>query len=444
MRRVTSAERPGKSRAGGEAGGDAAAAAGSAGAAAPLDEVPGGASASAGTVASAGFAEAPASAGSAGASASAGAPAPLDDERLARELIEQVEGRATITDDEAEEIRCLGFESRFRPVVAIGVVAALAAAFLLSFGVGRYSMNPLDVVDTVFRTIIGDYANIDVNMWRTVFLIRLPRIAVVMLVGAGLALAGASYQGMFKNPLTSPDLLGASTGASVGAAFALLLSLGNTSVQLFAFVGGLLAVGMAVWLARFVRYDAMLALVLAGILVSTLFEAVMSGIKLFADGDDKLPEITYWLMGSFARVDASDVLPFAVPMAAGMALLLLNAWKLNALSFGDEEARALGVNTGATRLLVILGATLATSVSVAIAGVVGWVGLVVPHLARALVGPNYKVLLPTSMAVGAVFLLLVDNVSRLTLSVEIPIGILTAVLGVPFFVFIFRKNMRGW
>lgn len=363
---------------------------------------------------------------------------------LAEDMLRRIESDADITEEELGAIRGTKFESRFSARVAVGIVAALLVAMLGSFMVGRYSMNPLDVITTLWYALVGDYGSIDGGMYRSMFNIRLPRIFIVIMVGAALAMAGASYQGMFKNPLTSPDLLGASAGASVGACLGLLLNLGGDMVQVFAFVGGLVAVGMTVWLTRFVDYEPMLGLVLAGILVSTLFQAAMSAIKLLADGDDKLPEITYWLMGSFSRADAVDIVPFLIPMLLGFALLLSQSWQLNVLSFGDDEARALGVNTSRTRLLVILGATLITSVSVAVAGVVGWIGLVVPHLARAIVGPNYRVLLPASMAVGAVFLLLVDDISRLLLAVEIPIGILTAVLGVPFFVFIFRRNMRGW
>ena len=265
-----------------------------------------------------------------------------------------------------------------------------------------------------------------------------------MLVGAALSTAGASYQGMFRNPLTSPDLLGASAGASLGACLALLLNMSGEMVQLFAFIGGMTAVGLAVMFNRVVDYDPTLGLVLAGILVSTLFQSGTSLIKFMADANDKLPTITFWLMGSFAAIDLTDLVMLLAPMAIGFGVLISQAWKLNVLSFGDEEARAMGVNTRRTRLLVIFAATLITSISVSVAGIVGWIGLVIPHLARAVVGPNYKVLLPTSMFIGATYLLLVDDIARLIATVEIPIGILTAILGVPFFVIIFRHNMRGW
>ena len=343
------------------------------------------------------------------------------------------------------------------------IAVAVVFMFFLSFMLGKYSMTPLEVCSVALGFIpkwfgylgaafpdpaaIMQVISLDVPMdtpERVLFKIRLPRILVVMLVGAALAIAGASYQGMFKNPLTSPDLLGASTGASFGACLALLLSLSGEYVQLFAFIGGMVAVGLAVWLNKMVDYDPTLGLVLAGILVSTLFQSGMSLIKLVADADDKLPSITFWLMGSFASINWADFLMCLLPMVFGFVLLVSQSWKLNVLSFGDEEARSMGVNTRLTRLVVIFASTLVTSISVAVAGVVGWIGLVIPHLARAIVGPNYKVLLPTSMFVGAAYLLIVDNMARLLASVEIPIGILTAILGVPFFIIIFRRNMKGW
>ncbi len=383
------------------------------------------------------------------ATAPAAAAAAKDAGQIARELVSKTSGNQDgLTDEELKELSNVTFRGHLSARAFFVIVLVLLAAMLASLSLGRYSMNPLDALSTVWYVIqgsfTGDYGSLDENMYRSLFKIRLPRVFIVMLVGGALAMAGASFQGMFKNPLTSPDLLGASAGASVGACLGLLLNMGGTNVQIMAFVGGLVAVGCTVWLTRFVQYDAMLGLVLAGILTSTLFQSIMSAIKLLADGNNKLPEITYWLMGSFSKADAVDIWPFVIPMLIGFVLLLINARKLNVLSFGDEEARALGVNTKTTRLWVILGATLITSVSVAVAGIVGWIGLVVPHLARAIVGPNYKALLPTSLLVGAVFLLLVDNLSRLILSVEIPIGILTSVLGIPFFAFIFKKNMRGW
>ena len=345
------------------------------------------------------------------------------------------------------------FGRKVSPLTAVALVLALVALILFSYAIGRYAVPVGDLLAGVFTHFFepelidpqsASYSVEAERIDRVIFNIRGPRIALVCLVGAALACAGASYQGMFKNPLVSPDILGSSAGASLGACLAMLLNLDNFAIQVFAFVGGLLAVGMAVLLNRIVKYDPTLGLVLGGILVSSLFSSGTSFIKLVADSQDKLPTIQFWLMGSFNRVDSDDLMLAVIPLVIGFVILIIMAWRLNVLSFGDEEARSMGINTRSTRLLVIFASTLLASVSVAVAGMIGYVGLVVPHLARAIVGPNYKVLLPTSMFVGACFLLVIDDIARVLMAVEIPIGILTAIVGVPFFVVIFRNQMRGW
>lgn len=359
------------------------------------------------------------------------------------------------SDARAEE----ALNRRVAPWIKVAIGLSLVGIMVLSFALGRYPINPIELVQTVYglaNNAVADFlqaafgvtvplVEVDQKMATALLNIRLPRIMVVVLVGAALAVAGASYQGMFKNPLVSPDLLGASAGASLGACLALLLDMPNSMVQLLAFAGAMIAVGGAVWMNKMVnRYDAILGLVLGGMLVSTLFQSGTSLIKFMADANDKLPAITFWLMGSFSRIDQNDFLMILLPMVLGFSLLLIERWKLNVLSFGEEEAKSLGINTRRVRTVVIFAATLIVACSVAVSGIVGWVGLVIPHLARAIVGPNYKVLLPASMFIGAGYLLLVDNVARLISSTEIPIGILTAILGVPFFIFIFRHNMKGW
>ncbi|MDO5043023.1 MAG: iron ABC transporter permease [Slackia sp.] len=323
------------------------------------------------------------------------------------------------------------------------IFAALVVIIIASFSVGKYPISPAELIQTISNSIFNPAA-VDPQMQTALFNIRLPRILVVVMVGAALAAAGSAYQGMFRNPLVSPDLLGASAGASLGACLALVLDMPSTGVQLFAFAGGMVAVGCVVWLNRAIRYDELLGLVLGGILVSTLFQSGVSLLKFLADSNDKLPEITFWLMGGFSRVDQNDLFAIIIPMAAGFGVLMLERWKLNALSFGEEEARSLGINVSRVRLVVIFASTLIVSVAVAVSGVVGWVGLVIPHLARAIVGPNYRALIPASMFIGASYLLLVDDLCRMLLSLEIPIGILTAIIGVPFFIVIFKHNMKGW
>jgi iron complex transport system permease protein len=314
---------------------------------------------------------------------------------------------------------------------------------LVSLLLGSYFAWPSQVVADVIEHFNGS-ALTDPKLDVALFNIRIPRVVIVVLVGMALSVAGASYQGMFKNPLVSPDILGASAGASFGACLAMLMNLGNAFIQSFAFIGGLIAVGLVMLINRVVRGDALLGLILGGILVGTLFSSGTSIIKLVADADDKLPAITFWLMGSFAGAENDDVLPLLIPMGIGFALVLCQSWNLNVMSFGEDEAKSLGLNTSLTRTLVIIGATLLTASSIAVAGIIGWIGLVVPHLTRALVGPNYVALLPTTMLTGAIFLLVVDNFARLVYSVEIPIGLLTSILGVPFFIVIYRRNLRGW
>lgn len=349
-------------------------------------------------------------------------------------------------------------DRKVEPWIKIAIGIALLGIVLVSFALGRYPISPVELISTLgglANNALADFAahfgvaipHVEVNQQMATALmnIRLPRILVIMLVGAALAVAGASYQGMFKNPLVSPDILGASAGASFGACLALLFDMSNSMVQLFAFIGAMVAVGGAVWMNKMVnKYDALLGLVLGGMLVTTLFQSFTSLVKFMADANDKLPAITFWLMGSFSRINQADLAVIVAPMLAGFVLLMLERWKLNVLSFGEEEARSLGVNTGRVRLIVIFASTLIVACSVAVAGIVGWVGLVIPHLARSIVGPNYKVLLPTSMFIGAGYLLIVDDLCRLMASTEIPIGILTAIIGVPFFIFIFRHNIKGW
>ncbi len=327
-------------------------------------------------------------------------------------------------------------DRKVEPWIKMAIGIALLGIVLVSFALGRYPISPVELISTLgglannaFADFVAHfgvaipYVEVNQQMATALMNIRLPRILVVMLVGAALAVAGASYQGMFKNPLVSPDILGASAGASFGACLALLFDMSNSMVQLFAFIGAMVAVGGAVWMNKMVnKYDALLGLVLGGMLVTTLFQSFTSLVKFMADANDKLPAITFWLMGSFSRINQTDLAVIVAPMLAGFVLLMLERWKLNVLSFGEEEARSLGVNTGRVRLIVIFASTLIVACSVAVAGIVGWVGLVIPHLARSIVGPNYKVLLPTSMFIGAGYLLIVDDLCRLMASTEIPIG----------------------
>ena len=263
---------------------------------------------------------------------------------------------------------------------------------------------------------------------------------IAALIGAGLSAAGAAYQGIFKNPMVSPDVLGASSGAGFGAALGLFLSFSYQGVSFLAFVLGLSAVGAVCLISSRVKYNQTLGLVLAGMMISSLFTAAVSFLKLVADPNNTLPVITYWLMGSLASIRPKD-LAFAAPwIIGGIIPIYLLRWKINVLTLGEEEARCIGVNTSAVRLAVVLCATLITSAAVSVSGLIGWVGLVIPHFARMLVGSDYRKMLPASLLLGASFLLVVDNFARLLATSEIPIGILTAFVGAPFFLWLILRE----
>lgn len=275
--------------------------------------------------------------------------------------------------------------------------------------------------------------------------IRLPRLLACLLVGSGLALAGSSYQGLFNNPMVSPEILGASAGAGFGAAVGILLGFDFAAIQALSFAGGLVAVLLAWTLAAGLcrRGDPVLMLVLVGILVGSMFTALISLTKYMADPYNKLPVITFWLLGSFAAITPKDLRLAGIPIVLGCIPLLLLRWRLNVLCMGEQEARTLGVNTTALRFCVIVCATLITAATVSMCGMVGWIGLVVPHLARLVVGPNHKILLPTAALMGGGFLLLVDDVARTAGSLEIPVGVLTALIGAPFFLFLLMRERRS-
>ena len=350
------------------------------------------------------------------------------------------EAAAFLEDDLLRERANEAFSPHVSMSVKIGSAVALVAAVLISFAIGPMNIMPDELVQTIWAHITGTVPpNAAANT--VLFNIRLPRVLCVVLVGAALSTAGAAYQGMFKNPLVSPDLLGANAGASFAACLALLCNQTAFMVTVWAFAGGLVAVVFAVWLHKIVRYDETLSLVLAGIMVSTLFESGVTLVKCMADAYDKLPSITYWLMGSFSSANMSDFKLCLIPIIVGIVMLVALSNELNAMSMGEDEAHALGVNTKRSRMLVIFASTLVTSASVAIAGVVGWIGLVVPHMARAIVGSNYKALLPASIVIGSTFLIVIDTLARSIATVEVPIGVLTAIIGVPMFLVVFRRNV---
>jgi iron complex transport system permease protein len=315
--------------------------------------------------------------------------------------------------------------------------------FFSSFLIGRYPISPIDVILTILSPIFPDFM-VSPSISSIVFNIRLPRIIAAMIVGGSLAISGAAFQGIFKNPLVSPDILGVSQGAGFGAALAILLTGGNLLVQIFSFVFGLISVAITYLISKSYRAGGILVLVLCGVAISAFFNALISGAKFIADPYDKLPQIVYWLMGSLSSINLDKLFNIIVPIVIGIVILILLRWRLNLLAMGDEEAQSLGLNPSRLRLIIIISCTLVTSASVSISGIIGWVGLLVPHITRMLVGPDHKVLIPASLSIGASFLLLIDNVSRTATSIEMPIGILTAIIGVPLFLYLLRKGYSQW
>lgn len=314
--------------------------------------------------------------------------------------------------------------------------AVFLAVLLGSLLVGRYALSPGQLVHMLWARISGGAADWPISDDKVVFAVRLPRVAAAALVGAALEVSGAAYQGMFRNPMVSPDILGASTGAGFGAAVAILLGAGYFGISAAAFCCGLLAVAAAWLVSRLSKADQAVALILAGMMISSLFSAGTSFVKLVADTQQQLPAITYWLMGSLSSIKDKDVVFLAIPVALGMIPLFFLRWRMNLLTVGEEEAQSMGVNTRRLRGAVIVCATLLTSASVAVSGMIGWVGLVIPHFCRMLFGYDYRRLIPAGALFGAAFLLAVDDIARLVTTGELPLGILTAFVGAPLFLYL--------
>ena len=282
-------------------------------------------------------------------------------------------------------------------------------------------------------------------MENVILQVRGPRVLAAALVGAALAVAGTAFQGLFRNPLVSPDILGASSGAALGAVLGIFFSLGIFAIQALAFVGGLIAVAAVYLIGSAVRSrDPILVLVLTGVVIGALLGAGVGLIKYLADPYNQLPAMTFWLLGSLAATSVADLVPLFGPVALGTIVLVALRWRMNVMSLPDEEARALGLPTGPLRVAIVAAATLVTSASVATAGIIGWVGLVVPHIARTLVGPDFARLLPAAALLGGGFLLVIDTLARTMAAIEIPLGILTALVGTPFFIWLLASVSRTW
>lgn len=345
---------------------------------------------------------------------------------------------------EAPSRALVGVSIRRARLVVVASAALLLVLAAVSLVLGRYPIDPAQAV-LMLVDRVAPVERVWTNQQEALFFnVRLPRIALACMVGASLSAAGAAFQGTFRNPLVSPDVLGASQGAALGAAAALLAGAGSFAVSAWAFAAAMATVAVVMLVsARARASEHSLTVVLVGVMVSSLCQAGVSFAKLVADPSNQLPAITYWLMGSLTGARMTDVLFAAVPMAVGAAVLLALRWRINLLTMGDDEARTMGVNARRLRMAVMVAATLLTAASVSVSGMIGWVGLVIPHVARMLIGCDYRRLLPASMLMGASFLLVVDNVSRLAYTAEIPIGILTAFLGAPFFLYLIMTRRRG-
>lgn len=308
---------------------------------------------------------------------------------------------------------------------------------LFSLSMGRFAIP----IENVLQTLMGHNPNDMQN--NIIFNLRLPRIFAAVLVGAALSVAGATFQGIFRNPLVSPDLLGVSSGACIGAAMAILLGLGLLAIQGFAFVGGLVAVLLTMSLPKLVKRDSTIILVLSGIIISGFMMACLGLVKYLADPETQLADIVYWQMGSLTKVSYQNLNLLAPIILLTTAALLMMRWRINVLSLGDREAQLIGANIRLERNLMVMLATLLTASAVCLSGTIGWIGLIIPHLARLFIGDNNLRTLPLSALIGAIFLLVIDTLARNLYTQEIPLGILTGFIGAPFFAWVLVKQRVG-
>jgi iron complex transport system permease protein len=327
-------------------------------------------------------------------------------------------------------------------IIALGV---LALGLIVAFTVGRYPVSLAELADVLLSRLTGRASSASPAVENVVLLVRGPRVVAAVLVGAALAVAGTAFQGLFRNPLVSPDILGASSGAALGAVIGIFFSLGVIGIESLAFAGGLIAVAAVYVIGSLLQSrDPILVLVLTGVVIGALLGAGVGLVKYLADPYNQLPAMTFWLLGSLAATTVADLLPLIGPVAVGTIVLMALRWRLNVMSLPEDEARALGLATGPLRIAIVSAATLVTSASVATSGIIGWVGLVVPHLARALVGPDFPRLIPTAALLGGGYLLFIDTLARTAAPIEIPLGILTAVIGTPFFIWLLAGMQRDW
>lgn len=329
-------------------------------------------------------------------------------------------------------------------VKIIGLVCFTLALFLGSFLVGRFPISPITVLHIILSKFVTIPQYWDANLNLVVLQVRLPRTVLAILVGGALSVSGASYQTLFKNPMVSPDILGVSAGAAFGAALAMINNSSWWQVQLLAFVCGIVAVTAAYTIAYVFGGNTVTVLILSGIVVSSLFQSLLAIVKTLADTNNVLPAITYWLMGSLGKGKIDDVFIMLPTLAVSLFLLYILRSQINVLAAGEDEARTMGVNVPLVKLIVVASSTLMTVSAVSISGIIGWVGMVVPHIARMLTGSSFSKLAVTSFFIGGMFLLIIDNVIRGIEGVELPLGVLTALVGTPVFVLLLARVKKGW
>jgi len=330
----------------------------------------------------------------------------------------------------------------FVPLLLL-LTAALLLGLVLAVCIGKYPVTPAESLRVLLCRLTERASGLPEMTENVVLGLRIPRILASVLVGAALSAAGAAYQGIFKNPLVSPDFLGVSSGACIGAAAAILLGLASAWISAFAFFGGILAVALTVSIPALLRSRANIMLVLSGIIVGSALSSVLGFLKYAADPDTQLATITYWTMGSFGYVSGDRLLPLALLVLPPLAVLILTAWWIDVLSMGDSEARALGAPVGLLRGIVIVCSTLLTAGSVCVAGTISWVGLIVPHFGRLLTGASSRRLLPVSMLLGGLFMLLVDTLTRVVGVSEMPVSIMTGLIGAPVFCWLLWRQREA-
>lgn len=325
-------------------------------------------------------------------------------------------------------------------MIKIFLFLALLGVCLFSLGVGRYEVGYEDIMNFIARLLDPQSFKDDDIVTKVLLDFRLPRIVLAVFVGAGLSASGASFQSVFKNPLATPDILGVTGGASFGAVLGLLFGLEQYGVITSSLIFGFLALAITILIARGTQEYGTIMLVLAGIIVSALFQSLLSLIKYIADPQDTLPLITYWLLGSLQTSGFSEILLGITGITLGSFIIFLLKWKLNILALDDDEAKSLGIPLQTYRLIFIFASTLVVACVVSMCGLIGWIGLLIPHIARLLCGSDNTKIIPLSLLLGAIFMVIIDTLSRTLSADELPVSILSAIIGAPFFIYILKRN----